>query len=48
MAGIRIYTRSSTKEKPYLINFQFLQNREGKQGGEKYVCVCVGGGGVCM
>ena len=31
MAQIRINTRSRTKEKPYMINSKFLQNREGKQ-----------------
>ena len=37
MAQIRINTRSHTKEKPYMINSQFLKNWDGKksQKGEK-------------
>ena len=43
MAQIRINTRTHTKEKPYLIYSQFLQNWEGKKkwiGWAKYVYVC--------
>ena len=41
MAQIRINTRSGLKEKPYMINSQFLQNWEGKNviGWAKYVYV---------
>ena len=43
MAQIRINTRTHTKEKPYLINSQFLQNWEGKKSekGEQNMCMYV-------
>ena len=43
MAGIRNNTRSHTKEKPYLISLQILQNREDKKGhkGEQNTCMYI-------
>ena len=43
MARIRINTNSRTKEKPYMINLQFLQNWEGKKSqlGEQNTCLYV-------